>query len=492
MKRYYCTYFDRNYLVKAIALIESLNKHEKNEFQLFVVCLDEITRLILEKINLPNVITIPLHEIEQGDASLIATKQDRSLAEYYWTMTPTIILRILERNPEITVLTYLDADLLLFSSPDPIFEELGYNAVLIHEHRFSPSLAYLEVNGKYNVGLLSFRRNANGLKALNWWRERCIEWCYLRLEDGKMGDQLYLNDWPTRFKDVVVLQNIGAGLAPWNHEQYDYSMDKDGRILVDGMPVIFYHFQSFAFVNPEVIIPATHTHYPLTVKILHTLFLPYIYALSQAIVTVQSVLPDFSFGLVNQDILTSNHTFLAKRELSASIRELEVSRFPNKITDDWDCYSSYQLKDLPNRESLEGDKRTEVPVQTRFQAILSFGNLYSSKGDYKEAEKRFREALSIEGVSGSSKVVAHYNLGSMYEKKGDCEKAKEKFEEVLAMMKDINSLERKKLSGKAHFHLGCIYKSLGERRKAIREFENCLKLVPDHRKAKKFSNYSGG
>ena len=54
MKRYYCTYFDKNYLVRGLGLIESLNRHEKKDFQISVVCLDELTRTILNKLNLPN------------------------------------------------------------------------------------------------------------------------------------------------------------------------------------------------------------------------------------------------------------------------------------------------------------------------------------------------------------------------------------------------------------------------------------------------------
>jgi hypothetical protein len=101
MKRYYCTYFDRNYLVKGLAMIESLGRHEKNAYQLFVVCLDEITRTILNKLNLPNIALMPAHEIEQRDYALLAAKYNRSSVEYYWTLTPTVILRLLERHPYI-------------------------------------------------------------------------------------------------------------------------------------------------------------------------------------------------------------------------------------------------------------------------------------------------------------------------------------------------------------------------------------------------------
>ncbi len=271
MKRYYCTYFDRNYLVKGLALIESLNEHENQDYELFVVCMDEITRALLTRLELPHVTTIPMHLIEQGDSTLLAAKHNRSLVEYYWTTTPTIILKILEDNPNIDTLTYLDADLFFFSSPDPIFEEFGNNAVLIHEHRFSPTLMHLEQFGKYNVGLLSFRNDSKGLEALKWWRERCIEWCFETFEEGKYGDQLYLNDWPVRFKKVHVLQHIGGGVAPWNHFQYRFIKNENGLVFVDDKPLIFYHFHGLRFAHPDLILPAVHFH-PLTEEIL-TLFL---------------------------------------------------------------------------------------------------------------------------------------------------------------------------------------------------------------------------
>ena len=45
------------------------------------------------------------------------------------------------------------------------------------------------------LSVLTFKNDTNGMKALQWWRDRCIAWCYRRMEDGKMGDQKYLDDW---------------------------------------------------------------------------------------------------------------------------------------------------------------------------------------------------------------------------------------------------------------------------------------------------------
>ena len=81
----------------------------------------------------------------------------------------------------------------------------------------------------YNVQFMTFRRDARGLEALHWWRDRCIEWCYYRVEDGKLGDQKYLDDWPERFDGVHVLEHPGGGLAPWNVENYELARRNGSR-----------------------------------------------------------------------------------------------------------------------------------------------------------------------------------------------------------------------------------------------------------------------
>ena len=75
-----------------------------------------------------------------------------------------------------------------------------------------------------------FKNDRSGREALEWWRERCLEWCYNRHEDGKFGDQKYLDDWVERFKNVRVINNIGVGVAPWNVNSYELIRSEERRV----------------------------------------------------------------------------------------------------------------------------------------------------------------------------------------------------------------------------------------------------------------------
>lgn len=307
--RYYCSYFDKGYLVRAIALHESLMRHEQNPFTLFAVCLDELTRILVERLQLKGVIAVPLHEIEAGDEALRQARLNRSQVEYYWTLTPTVILRLLEREPRMEMITYLDADLYFFSSPEPIFKEFEGQSVLIHEHRFheafKPALKY----GRFNVGLLCFRRDNNAMEVLRWWRDRCNEWCYARLEEGRFGDQLYLENWPEQFQGVRVLENIGAGVAPWNNMQYSYARNSDGFIEVDKTPLLFYHFHALYFSHPRYVVLSKLLAHKFTHELVMFCYLPYVKALHRAIEQVWIYQPDYGFGL-NGSFLYTNASII--------------------------------------------------------------------------------------------------------------------------------------------------------------------------------------
>lgn len=246
--RHYCTYFDRHYLLRGLALYRSLKQHTA-PFTLWVLCFDDWSFDVLAKLAQPDLIPIALADFERGDSELQAVKPSRSRVEYYFTCSPSLPLYLLNAHPEIDVITYLDADLYFYAPFEPIFGEMGDGSVLIVGHRFPEHLRHMEVNGIYNVGLLAFRNDARGRTCLEWWRARCLEWCYDRPDGVRYADQKYLDDWPARFPGTVVLQHPGAGLAPWNWKRYDIRAG-GGRLTVDGQPLIFFHFASVKMLTP--------------------------------------------------------------------------------------------------------------------------------------------------------------------------------------------------------------------------------------------------
>ena len=290
--RHYCTLFDRNYLLRGLALYRSLERYGR-PFVLHVLCMDDTVYELFDRMALPGVRLIRRADFE--DPELLAVKPTRTVAEYCWTCTPSLPLYVLEHNSDLELITYVDADLFFFSSPEPIFEEFGDGSILIVEHRFSPHFAHFSVNGKYNVEWLTFRRDSNALGALRWWREKCIEWCFYRLEEDRMGDQKYLDTWPSRFDRVHVLNHIGAGLAPWNCSNYRIAVTND-RVLVNEVDLIFYHFHGFRYLmNDEYI--ATGPMYLKYEPLPEQIYELYRQAIRQSLTYVRQFENNFSFGV---------------------------------------------------------------------------------------------------------------------------------------------------------------------------------------------------
>jgi hypothetical protein len=236
----FCTYFDDRYLGRALALIGSLRR-TCPRFRLWALCLNEGARQALEMLALPEVRAIQLAELEHANPALVQVKGDRSPLPSF----------ILDRHEEVGTITYLDADLFFFADPAPLFREMGSAPVAIIGHRFPARLAALEVYGMFNVGWLSFRRDARAFECLAWWQQRCLEWCYDRVEDGRFADQKYLDDWPTSFPGTVELKNGGAGVAPWNLETSPIRA-AGGRIEVAGQPLVFFHFHGVKRVSARI------------------------------------------------------------------------------------------------------------------------------------------------------------------------------------------------------------------------------------------------
>lgn len=247
----FCTLFDSYYLDKGIVLYESLEK-VSDAFKLFVFCFDDKSYKVLSELKYKHMVVIHHSSFENDE--LLQIKKERSKAEYCWTCTPIVIEYVLD-NYDVDNCTYIDSDLFFYSNPQVLFNEINENRAdaCIVEHRFNndeQGAQFEKRNGKYCVEFNYFRNNENGRGILSWWKEKCLEWCYDIPEEDRMGDQKYLNEFPKLFSNVHVLQNLGAGVAPWNLKQYSLINQKDYLLSHSNTPVklVFYHFQNIRYM----------------------------------------------------------------------------------------------------------------------------------------------------------------------------------------------------------------------------------------------------
>jgi len=237
----FVTLFDARFLAMGLALYQSLVAQAR-PFVLWVVCMDEEVEAALRHLQLEHLRLLPVAELET--ARLLAVKPTRSSREYCWTLTPFVPAAVLARDPEAERVTYLDADLYFFGAPAVLLDELTTSGkdVLITAHAYAPPYADTEArNGRFCVQFLCFRRSPQAQQVMDWWQERCLEWCYNRYEGDKFGDQKYLDAWPQLFAaQVHVATQTECTLAPWNAAHF-YRLGK-------ARPV-FFHFQGFRLVS---------------------------------------------------------------------------------------------------------------------------------------------------------------------------------------------------------------------------------------------------
>jgi hypothetical protein len=232
---HFCTLFDSGFLPQGLCLYESLCRHAR-PFKLWILCMDEIVEAAFRQLQFPEIEILPLREVETE--ALRAVKPTRSRGEYCWTLSPFIYDMVFDRAPDAERVTYLDADLFFFDRPQILFDEFAASKkdVLITEHAYSPECDQSAASGRFCVQFQTFRRTPGAERVRRWWQERCLEWCYARLEDGKFGDQKYLDCWPEMFgTEVHILRQVERALAPWNASH----LAKRGPLVP-----VFFHFHS--------------------------------------------------------------------------------------------------------------------------------------------------------------------------------------------------------------------------------------------------------
>jgi hypothetical protein len=270
----FVTLFDSTFLPQGLALHASMQRH-LGLYRLWILCVDELAHDLLARLALPNCSLLKLSELETD--SLRAVKPGRGKGEYCWTLTPFAPRFVFDTDATVRRVTYIDADLWFRRRPDALFGEFDASGakVLITDHGYAPEHDQSATSGQYCVQFMTFERDGSE-PVRQWWQERCLEWCFARFEDGKFGDQKYLDDWPHRFAGLVhVLREQQLAQAPWNASRFPYSQ------------AVFFHFHGLRIL-PHRRLDLGPNH-PLPAPVLAHVYAPYLQDLKDAITTLSGL-----------------------------------------------------------------------------------------------------------------------------------------------------------------------------------------------------------
>jgi hypothetical protein len=255
----YVTLFDSYFIPQGIALHKSMVRNIIN-FKLWILCMDEESFEFLKKINLPMVEILNLKDFENEE--LLSIKKKRKINEYCWTLTPFLPDFVFSMDSTLERVTYIDADLWFLKDPKEIFQEFekSYKNILITSHSYNAKYDQTNKSGRFCVQFIIFNKYKSQY-IRDWWKSKCIEWCFDYYEDGKLGDQKYLDSWPNLFcDDVHILEQKNFALAPWNCQVYPYG------------EAVFFHFQGLR-ISSKTTISIGLYEFPQVV--IENLYLPY-------------------------------------------------------------------------------------------------------------------------------------------------------------------------------------------------------------------------
>jgi glycosyltransferase involved in cell wall biosynthesis len=248
------TYFSKEFLIQGAVAVESfLESHQ--EASGLIVCLDSVSKeYLLHKNFSIRIRVVEISEISEVDEVFRTFLQTRSYAEAIISIKPHLIEYYLEEIKSGDYLIYFDADIYFFASMLSLQPfSIGFD-VLLSEHLFPKSMVESVKFGKYNGGMIVFRKSQGSSALLARWKDQCTEWCKLELFEDKFADQKYLDDF-ANFAGVSILRHPGV-----NNGQYYFKerrrfriANKRSQILVCGFPILSFHFHGIriqrAFVS---------------------------------------------------------------------------------------------------------------------------------------------------------------------------------------------------------------------------------------------------
>lgn len=245
-----CTYFDSAFYGRGLAMIKSLLKNtSEKKIKIVVLALDNKVEKKLNNLNIDDLIVVNLSDFLSKNTKL-NKKKFNNPKEFFFSLTPSICLYCL-KNFNFDSILYVDADIYFFNEIRILYKEVEDFSIGICSHRLPFFMKpFSNKYGIYNVGINYFKNDDIALKCLNEWNDSCLNWTpdYPNWKLPFFSDQVWLDDWPSKFKKLKIINHIGINAAPWNAINYKFSKKNDSY-YVNNKLLVAYHFSNLGKIE---------------------------------------------------------------------------------------------------------------------------------------------------------------------------------------------------------------------------------------------------
>ena len=321
MMRHYLVIMDLACAARALTLIESIYEHEEQEFEVLALCLDAVSRRVLEPLRMPQLRPMSLAELGLPRPVASGPAAQRRCC------VPGAVRALFDRDESAEAVAVLDPHHYLFADPAELFAE----PQLVTMFRSSEAARCVGAT-------LVLRREAAERGLLQGWHEATV-------------NQAGAAELPAAFVSLIkrsfgadcgIVSGRGMSFDAEEQDASDVMVAPDGGITVGGVPLRCADFSGLGLVAPELVIPQCDVGRRVSESVLRCCVLPYAKALVRADCWLRSRLPEGVTPGRDADLKLA-HSFLATSGLREPIANRGTPHQRIEVDGRWDIYASAQL-----------------------------------------------------------------------------------------------------------------------------------------------------
>lgn len=258
-KRCVFTIVAKNYIGLAQLLQKSIMS-TNSEVDFFIVVADEF-----EDSNYPDNIIVAKDSLGISSELWVEMTFKYNLTEFCTSIKPFAFKILFNKGYEKVI--YMDPDIYVFNSLEPIFFSLEKAMIIMTPHVAGMHINYegehdeslILWEGSYNLGFCALAKKDKVMTMLDWWGNKLIDQCFAYKGYPYCYDQKWMVLLNCYFNqnEILISRNLGYNLAPWNYFEREVYVD-EGTYRVryrgnacneESYPVTFVHFAGYKYAD---------------------------------------------------------------------------------------------------------------------------------------------------------------------------------------------------------------------------------------------------